>query len=52
MIELEKDIGADVTVMATQGNRGFFRMVLGCAAERTVREVRGTVVTIRSPDWD
>jgi nucleotide-binding universal stress UspA family protein len=43
----EKNLGADLVVMATHGRRGLKRLVLGSVAERVVRESSVPVLTIR-----
>lgn len=46
IIEVEKDLGADVLVIATHGLRGVFHILLGSLTERMVRESRCPVFSV------
>lgn len=45
--EVARQIGADVIVMGTHGRGGVNRLLMGSVAERTLRESRIPVVTVR-----
>jgi nucleotide-binding universal stress UspA family protein len=47
MIEVEKDVGADLLVMATHGTKGLFHLLLGSLTEKMVREADCPVLSIR-----
>lgn len=44
-----EESGCDVIVMATRGNRGLKRMLLGSVAEHTVRLANCPVITVNPP---
>jgi universal stress protein A len=37
-LEMEKDVGADLPIMATHGFTGMFHLLLGSLTEKMVRE--------------
>ena len=47
ILEVEKEIGADLVVMATHGRTGITHLILGSVAEKVVRESRCPVFTTR-----
>jgi CBS domain-containing protein len=47
ILRAERQIDADVVVMATHGRRGFSRVFLGSVAEKVLRESRCPVLTVR-----
>lgn len=47
ILEVEKDIGADLLVMATHGIKGMFHLLLGSLTEKMVREAGCPVLSIR-----
>ena len=48
VLATEKELNADLVVMATHGRHGLTRLVLGSVAEKIVRESTVPVLTIRS----
>lgn len=46
IVEVEKDLGADMLVIATHGLRGVFHILLGSLTERMVRESRCPVFSV------
>ncbi len=48
ILECAQDVGADLIVMATQGNTGLKHVLLGSTAERVVRMSPKPVLTVRS----
>ncbi len=49
IVELARDVDADLIVMPTHGRRGLPRFFLGSVAERVVREAPCPVLTVRPP---
>ncbi len=49
IIEVVKELGADLVVMGTHGRKGVSRMLLGSVAERVVRTSPVPVLTIPMP---
>ncbi len=49
ILEVGKDIGADVFVMATHGFSGIFHLLLGSLTEKVVREAHCPVLSFRQP---
>jgi nucleotide-binding universal stress UspA family protein len=47
ILAAEKELGADLVVMATHGRTGLAHLILGSVAERVVRDSRSPVVTVR-----
>jgi nucleotide-binding universal stress UspA family protein len=47
ILEVQKDIGADLVVMATHGRTGLSHLILGSVAEKVVRETSGPVFISR-----
>jgi len=47
IMEAQKNLGADLIVMATHARKGLKHLVLGSVAERVVRESRVPVLTVR-----
>jgi len=47
ILEVEREVGADLVVMATHGRTGISHFILGSVAERMVRESSCPVLTIR-----
>ena len=47
ILEAQKDIGADLVVMATHGRTGLSHLILGSVAEKVVRETSGPVFISR-----
>ncbi len=47
ILEVEKDLGADLVVMATHGFTGIFHLILGSLTEKLVRESSCPVLSIR-----
>lgn len=47
ILEVERDIGADVLVMATHGFTGLFHLILGSLTEKMVREAHCPVLSLR-----
>src|SRR5262245_1906510 len=47
ILEAEKELGADLVVMATHGRTGIAHLILGSVAETVVRESRCPVFTTR-----
>jgi nucleotide-binding universal stress UspA family protein len=47
ILEVEKDVGADLLVMATHGFTGLFHLLLGSLTEKMVREAACPVLSIR-----
>ncbi|MGE0685066.1 MAG: universal stress protein [Candidatus Binatia bacterium] len=50
ILEAEKDLAADLVVMATHGRTGIAHLILGSVAEKVVRESRCPVLTTHSKD--
>jgi nucleotide-binding universal stress UspA family protein len=48
IIEMAKDIGADLIVMGTRGHTGIKHVMLGSVAERTVRLAACPVLTVKA----
>jgi nucleotide-binding universal stress UspA family protein len=48
VLATEKELNADLVVMATHGRHGLTRLVLGSVAEKIVRESAVPVLTIRN----
>jgi nucleotide-binding universal stress UspA family protein len=48
VLATEKDLNADLVVMATHGRHGLTKLVLGSVAEKIVRESTVPVLTIRN----
>jgi nucleotide-binding universal stress UspA family protein len=48
VLAAEKELTADLVVMATHGRHGLTRLVLGSVAEKIVRESTSPVLTIRT----
>lgn len=46
ILEVEKDLGADLLIMATHGFTGLFHLLLGSLTERMVREANCPVLSI------
>jgi nucleotide-binding universal stress UspA family protein len=49
ILEVGKDIGADVLVMATYGFTGVFHLLLGSLTEKVMREAHCPVLSFRQP---
>jgi nucleotide-binding universal stress UspA family protein len=47
ILEVEKDIGADLIVMTTHGVSGFFHLLLGSLTEKMIREAECPVLAFR-----
>jgi universal stress protein A len=47
ILEVEKEIDADLIVMATHGLRGIFHLVLGRLTEKMMREAHCPVLSLR-----
>ena len=47
ILEVEKELGADLLVMATHGVTGLFHLLLGSLTEKMVREAGCPVLSIR-----
>ncbi|MEW6300119.1 MAG: universal stress protein [Thermodesulfobacteriota bacterium] len=47
ILEVEKDVGADLLIMSTHGFTGLFHLLLGSLTERMVRESSCPVLSIR-----
>jgi len=47
ILEVEKDVGADLVVMATHGFTGVFHLLLGSLTEKMVREAGCPVLSLR-----
>lgn len=52
ILTAERDIGADLIVLATHGRRGVKRVLLGSVAETVLREAACPVLTVRRGDAD
>jgi len=49
ILEVERDVGADLIVMATHGFTGLFHLILGSLTEKMVREAACPVLSLRQP---
>jgi len=49
ILEVERDIGADLIVMATHGFTGLFHLILNSLTEKMVREAACPVLSLRQP---
>ncbi len=49
VLDLEKELGVELVVMATHGRTGISHFVLGSVAEKVVRESSCPVLTVRKP---
>ncbi len=45
-LEMEKDVGADLLITATQGFTGMFHLLLGSLTEKMVREAGCPVLAL------
>ena len=52
IVEMAKDIGADLIVMGTRGLTGIKHVMLGSVAERTVRSAPCPVLTVKAKEAD
>ncbi len=50
IVEMAKDIGADLIVMGTRGLTGIKHVMLGSVAERTVRLAPCPVLTVKAEE--
>jgi len=49
ILEVERDVNADLIVMATHGFTGLFHLILGSLTEKMVREAACPVLSLRQP---
>ncbi len=50
--EIADEVGADLIVMGTRGNRGLKHVMLGSVAERTIRFAKCPVLTVKDGSED
>jgi len=49
ILQVAKDVAADLIVMGTHGRRGLMRLLMGSVAEQVVRSASCPVVTVKNP---